>query len=392
MNEQNNGQLGAMGCNIWWTVPGLVVPVDGVGILLERHGFQKADIRPPSERVEVSRAAYSMQDLQGKTNRRKTEKVVDDGGRVIYGILNREDANEQAAFKQKTTVTLTKGTGAVGVDGELVPEVREALETYKGAITSEDVRAFLSRLIRKCHGIAKRPTGGIYFIPASGVETMERAKAFLTELDSGARLYVERVVDGVQERANLWDNVEDEVDASINKVLAQIELVTRVSSVKSQQFKLDGVNELVGVYRNHVPTIALPPDSEEVLRKLRAKYALALLTDGFLPAQQLKVQALGIEEYFASIVYTEQLGRESWKPSPAGFEKILHDLGGRPENTVYVADNEQKDFIAPNRMGFATVQLLRPARVHTSALAGPGAAAHHVISQISELPALVETL
>ena len=150
--------------------------------------------------------------------------------------------------------------------------------------------------------------------------------------------------------------------------------------------------ELVGVYRNHVPTIALPPDSEEVLRKLRAKYALALLTDGFLPAQQLKVQALGIEEYFASIVYTEQLGRESWKPSPAGFEKILHDLGGRPENTVYVADNEQKDFIAPNRMGFATVQLLRPARVHTSALAGPGAAAHHVISQISELPALVETL
>jgi len=150
--------------------------------------------------------------------------------------------------------------------------------------------------------------------------------------------------------------------------------------------------ELVGVYRNHVPTIALPPDSEEVLRKLRAKYALGLLTDGFLPAQQLKVQALGIEEYFASIVYTEQLGRESWKPSPAGFEKILHDLGGKPENMVYVADNEQKDFIAPNRMGFATVQLLRPARVHTSACAGPGAAAHHVISQISDLPALVETL
>jgi putative hydrolase of the HAD superfamily len=152
------------------------------------------------------------------------------------------------------------------------------------------------------------------------------------------------------------------------------------------------IGGLVGVYRNHVPTIALPPDSEEVLRKLRAKYAMGLLTDGFLPGQQLKVQALGIEEYFASIVYTEQLGRESWKPSPAGFEKILHDLGGRPENAVYVADNEQKDFIAPNRMGFATVRLLRPARLHMSACAGPGAAAQHVISQISDLPALVETL
>jgi len=152
------------------------------------------------------------------------------------------------------------------------------------------------------------------------------------------------------------------------------------------------IAELVAVYRNHVPTIALPPDSEEVLRQLRAKYALGLLTDGFLPAQQLKVQALGIEGYFTSIVYTEQLGRESWKPSPAGFERILHDLGGRPETAVYVADNEQKDFIAPNRMGFATVQLLRPARVHTSALAGRGDAAQHVINQISALPALVETL
>jgi putative hydrolase of the HAD superfamily len=152
------------------------------------------------------------------------------------------------------------------------------------------------------------------------------------------------------------------------------------------------IAELVGIYRNHVPAIALPPDSEEVLRKLRAKYALGLLTDGFLPAQQLKVRALGIEAYFASIIYTEQLGRECWKPSPAGFEKIVRDLGGRPENAVYVADNEQKDFIAPNKLGFVTVQLLRPARVHISACAEPGAAARHVISQICELPALVETL
>ena len=152
------------------------------------------------------------------------------------------------------------------------------------------------------------------------------------------------------------------------------------------------IAELVGIYRNHVPAIPLPPETEQVLRMLSEKYAMGLLTDGFLPAQQLKVQALGIEKYFASIVYTEQLGRESWKPSPGGFEKILRNLGGRPENAVYVADNEQKDFIAPNGLGVVTIQLLRPARVHRSAHAEPGAAAHHIIHKISELPALVETL
>ncbi|UCC97253.1 MAG: HAD family hydrolase [Phycisphaerales bacterium] len=152
------------------------------------------------------------------------------------------------------------------------------------------------------------------------------------------------------------------------------------------------ISELVNTYRSHVPAIVLPPDSGEVLRELSEKYTLGLLTDGFLPAQQLKVEALGIEKYFESIVYTEQLGRDCWKPSPAGFERILQDLRARPENAVYVADNELKDFIAPNSLGFVTVQLLRPARIRTSTCARSGASATHVIGQITRLPALLDAL
>ena len=153
------------------------------------------------------------------------------------------------------------------------------------------------------------------------------------------------------------------------------------------------IGKLIDVYRNHVPKIELPPDSRDVLTELSTKYTLALLTDGFLPAQQLKVQALGIERYFAGIVYTEQLGRDCWKPSAAGFEKILQSLGVRPDGAVYVADNENKDFIAPNSLGFVTVQLIRRSRIHTSACpAEPGGAARHVIHQISQLPALLDGL
>jgi putative hydrolase of the HAD superfamily len=150
--------------------------------------------------------------------------------------------------------------------------------------------------------------------------------------------------------------------------------------------------ELIKVYRRHKPKITLPPDSRDALCELSTKYTLALLTDGFLPGQQLKVQALGIEKYFKSIVYTEQLGREFWKPSPVGFEKILQTLEARPENTVYIADNEKKDFIAPNKLGFATIQILRQARLHTSVCGQAGAAAQHTIPQISLLSALLEKL
>lgn len=152
------------------------------------------------------------------------------------------------------------------------------------------------------------------------------------------------------------------------------------------------IGELIEVYRNHKPKITLPQDSRDVLCELSTKYTLALLTDGFLPGQELKVRALGIEKYFKLIVYTEQLGREYWKPSPAGFEKIMQTLGVKPENTVYIADNEKKDFIAPNKLGFLSIQLIRPARIHTDSSAEPDAAAQHTIRQISQLPELLEKL
>ena len=149
------------------------------------------------------------------------------------------------------------------------------------------------------------------------------------------------------------------------------------------------IGELVKVYRNHVPKITLPADSRDVLYRLSGRYILGLLTDGFLPAQQLKVQAMGLEKYFKCIIYTEQLGRNCWKPSPAGFEKLMQDLNAEPETICCVADNQMKDFIAPNRLGFVTVQIIRPARLHSESSQEPDSEAHYTIGQISQLPALL---
>lgn len=152
------------------------------------------------------------------------------------------------------------------------------------------------------------------------------------------------------------------------------------------------IRDLIHLYRNHTPNIALPADSRQVLDKLSTKYPLALLTDGFLPAQRLKVQALRIEEYFKTIVYTEQLGREFWKPSPAGFEKIMQTLNADPKSTTYVADNELKDFIAPNNLGITAIQLIRPNRIHNQTSTDPNAKPQHTIGQITDLPPLLDLL
>jgi putative hydrolase of the HAD superfamily len=152
------------------------------------------------------------------------------------------------------------------------------------------------------------------------------------------------------------------------------------------------IAKLVDVYRNHSPKITLPEDSGDALNRLSGRYTLALLTDGFLPAQQLKVQAMEIEKYFKCIIYTEELGRGFWKPSPAGFEKLMETLNTKPENMAYVADNAVKDFIAPNRLGFSTIQIVRPAAIHTEPAPDADAEAKYVIRRLTELPPLLEQL
>lgn len=149
------------------------------------------------------------------------------------------------------------------------------------------------------------------------------------------------------------------------------------------------IRQLIELYRTHRPTLTLPPDSRDVLETLKQRYTLALLTDGFLPAQRLKVEALGIAPYFETIVYTEDLGRACWKPSPVGFERLIETLDIPPEHVAYVGDNETKDFIAPNRLGMLTIQVRRPASLHTESSDHPDAPPRLRTDRIGALPALL---
>jgi putative hydrolase of the HAD superfamily len=158
------------------------------------------------------------------------------------------------------------------------------------------------------------------------------------------------------------------------------------------QFDKRLIAQLVQVYRSHRPDIQLPPESARTLEALKATYTLALLTDGFLPAQRLKVQALGLEPCFSTMVFTEELGRSCWKPSPAGFEWLVEHLGIPANRMVYVADNESKDFIAPNRLGMYTIQIARPNGLHKAPCRLPDAPAKLRIARLSELEPLLRGL
>ena len=145
------------------------------------------------------------------------------------------------------------------------------------------------------------------------------------------------------------------------------------------------IAELIEVYRQHSPEVAPYPGARETLEAMGGTMALGLLSDGFLPAQQLKLDALRLEPCFTAVLFTEALGRDCWKPSTAGYEAVRSQLGAEHAACAYVADNPAKDFVAPNRLGWRTIQYLRPNQIHASNPPAESGQPQHVVRTDEEL-------
>lgn len=146
------------------------------------------------------------------------------------------------------------------------------------------------------------------------------------------------------------------------------------------------VAELLTVYREHVPEITLFEDARALFERVRGKLPLALLTDGYAAVQRRKVAALGIADHFAARVFSDDEGRDAWKPSPLPYQRVMKLLAQEAEEFIYVGDNPAKDFVTARALGWQTVQVRRPGAVHPITEVSPGFEADLVIDSLTGLP------
>lgn len=158
------------------------------------------------------------------------------------------------------------------------------------------------------------------------------------------------------------------------------------------------VHAALKAYGDHTPRLSLFEDAALALDHWR-RGPLGLITDGNPKTQMAKVAALGIAPRFREIVYTGALGPKGamHKPHPRAFEIMQAALRTRPDDRfVYVGDNPNKDFVAPNAMGWMTVLVDRPTfrrtRIHPLAAPAPGGAPQHTIADLSELAKVLASL
>jgi putative hydrolase of the HAD superfamily len=146
------------------------------------------------------------------------------------------------------------------------------------------------------------------------------------------------------------------------------------------------VPRLVDVYRQHRPAIRPFPEIPALLARLRPRYRIGLLSDGYLGVQQRKFAALGCGGYFDAVVFSDTWGRSAWKPSAIPYEAAMRLLGVPPGAAVYVADNPRKDFLGARRSGMRSIRLRVPEGEYTAL--EPETAEHapdHTVTSLAEL-------
>jgi len=126
----------------------------------------------------------------------------------------------------------------------------------------------------------------------------------------------------------------------------------------NQKYSLDiPVSKYLSIYRNHIPNIQLDNTTKNVLETLqKSGCILGIVTDGREITQMNKIKALGLESFFEkeNIIISETFGTE--KPSLENYSYFQQKYSD--SKFYYIGNNTEKDFIAPNKLGWTTVCIL----------------------------------
>lgn len=149
--------------------------------------------------------------------------------------------------------------------------------------------------------------------------------------------------------------------------------------------------ELVECFRAHQPSLELASDVVEVLTRLRERYQLGCVTDGWGATQRRKVEVLKLASLLDVVVFSDDFGRAHWKPSPRPFRACCALLGVTPAESVFVGDNPERDVRGARNAGLLSVRIRRE-RGYLRDFGFADDPAHFEIVRLEELEHVLEAL
>lgn len=244
------------GILVWYTIPADArASVEDVVKAAEAAGLPVDHLQGASPRLALSRAVTDMNSKrEGRLGRRLG--ILDKSNERSYGVAlvseTVDKENEVLKFKQHTVGRVDLNSGVFTAEGPDANELANGFNYYNDAVCDADVRLFIQQVIRKAGGIAKRPTGGIYFVPANQSHKVASMAALVNKYFStttgNAQIFIDRVYwpegeDSFPERKNLWNSVNDDLTERLKEVRENVARINK--SVKAMNERKGTLAEIV---------------------------------------------------------------------------------------------------------------------------------------------------
>lgn len=94
------------------------------------------------------------------------------------------------------------------------------------------------------------------------------------------------------------------------------------------------------------------PGAAETLRRLRARYTMGIVSNGYRDIQRRKLEALGLLGHFSCVVLSDEIGIR--KPDRRIFAEGVHRLGRTAPECLFVGDSLAYDVRGARQAGLRT--------------------------------------
>lgn len=240
-------QADVMGYLVYWSMstfriqhPEFVKYLQQVGIDPKKYG------KEPTAK-SIANQAVKAQTKGVKKFHRKTEDV--EGKRTVYVLVNElVDQAQNFHHDQESKIAFNKEAKTLQVEGTFKREIESRFEAYQGTYNSEQFRNMALGFVESaCQGVSIRDRGGVYFIPISQIEELEKLKA-LFKLVPGCGIECWPQYDNDEIKKSMWKAVTVDTVTKLQKFNSELdEMQGKKISTRVMQNRINAFKELKGL-------------------------------------------------------------------------------------------------------------------------------------------------
>ena len=210
-----------IGWTVYWSTTQFSMAFEDFVKMLDECGISSHLARETLPKHAAQRAIR--ESAKGKDTFHR--KVADNTEEAAFVIASTEvNSNMDASFTTNSKAVFDKETKNLSVSGDQHKDIKNLFEKLKTEYTSHQVRTVILRFVKRyCSGITVMNTGGLYFVPKTSENELEKLYKLFELLGDKADITPMPLVDSAQARNSMWKVTVGEVANDIARLKADLE-------------------------------------------------------------------------------------------------------------------------------------------------------------------------